>query len=332
MEAFDYLLLKDPHLMFGFRNNIRKHGWERAIDSKLEQVQQYALDNGIKNIFFTGDVFEKSSKKDWSFNQLQQNKERLQKFKNLGLDIYSNIGNHDYFDGHESYQGTVFGEMVELDLIKYIGSNKPPVNFQLQDKCISLFGIDYHQSQEKILDQLERVQSSQGSDVKLLLMHSNITDKQTQLTDFTYNQLSKYDIDVINCGHWHLAPEGGSIQEVNSTYFLNPWNLTRVMRDYHVKLDEHVPSFIHCSIVFVGSEPKYSFKDVPLVVQPFSEAFNTDVINLLQELGKGGFNFFEDVSLDQDEELNDDDVLLDVISKAHKISDESIKIAKGLLT
>lgn len=331
VNNFNYIVVKDPHFMFGFRNNIRKHGWERVIDSKLEQIQQYALANNITNIFFTGDVFEKSKKKDWSFNQLQQNRERLQRFKNLGLTVYSNMGNHDYFDGYEGPMGTVFGEMVDLNLIQYIGSDMPPINFPVGEKVVSLFGIDHHQSTDRVLDQMQRVSMAEGSDVKVLLMHSNVTDSQTRLTDFTYEQLSKYPIDIINCGHWHLEPEGGSIQQVSGTHFLNPWNLTRVMRDYHVKLDEHTPSFIHANIVFVGDEPKFEFKEIHLNTLPFSEAFNIDVINLLQELGKGSFQFFENVSLDQDEDMNDDSVLIDTIAKSKTISEESVKIAKELL-
>lgn len=334
IESFNYIVIKDPHFMFGFRNNIRKHGWERHIDAKLEQIQNYALEHGIVNIFFTGDVFEKSKKKDWSFNQMQQNKERLQKFKKLGLNVYSNMGNHDYFDGHEGHDGTVFGEMVDLDLITHIGSDMRPINFKVgpDEKIVSLFGIDYHQSTDRVLDEMQRISSYIGCDVKIALIHSNVTDKNVRLTDFTYEQLSQYNLDIINCGHWHLQPEGGGIQKVGNTHFLNPWNLTRVMRDYHVKLDEHIPSFIHANIVFVGDEPKFEFKEIPLNVQVFSEAFNIDVINLLQELGKEGFTFFEDIQLDQEEDMNDDELLLDTISETHKVSEDSIKIAKELLT
>jgi len=333
--AFDFILVKDPHLMFGFRSNIRKHGWERAIDNKLDQIISYAIANNIKNIFFTGDVFEKSKKKDWSFNQMQANKERLLKFKRAGLTIYSNSGNHDYFDGYESIAGTVFGEMVELGLINYIGTNTPPINFYLSETdeniLVELYGIDHHQSIDKVIEELERKNNSNTNTFKILLMHSNITDEQTRLTDFTYNQLSQYGFNVIGCGHWHLQPSGGAIQTVNNTVFLNPWNLTRVMREYHVKLDEHKPSFIHGNIVNIGNEFITDFKEIQLETLPFSEAFNTDIINMLQELGKDGFKFFEEINLEQDEELNDDELLLATIAKQRNITEESVKIAKELL-
>jgi Icc-related predicted phosphoesterase len=334
--SFDYLLIKDPHFMFGFRNNVRRHGWERAIDHKISQIINYATENKIENIIFTGDIFEKSKKKDWSFNQLQQNKARLMRFKLAGIDIYSNMGNHDYFDGHESIQGTVFGEMAELNLIEYVGTDTGPFIFEFEGlpHKVVLYGIDHHQSIDKILDKLDEIKNTVffKETAVILTMHSNITDQQTRLTDFTYDQLSKYPIDIINCGHWHLQPEGGTIQKVNNTHFLNPWNLTRVMRDYHVKLDEHKPSFIHVSVVPVGDTFSFDFKEIVLDVQPFSEAFNSDIINMLQEMGKEGFKFFEEISLDQDEELNDDSALLENIAEHHKISEKSIQIAKELLT
>jgi len=343
--GFDFIVVKDPHFMFGFRNSIRKYGWERKIDSKINQIIEYAKVNNIKNIFFTGDVFEKSKKKDWSFNQLQQNKERLQKFKNAGLEIYSNMGNHDYFDGHEDINGTVFGEMVDLGLINY-AKDGIIEGFQIDNEdpwFVHLYGIDHHQSIDLVLDKLgylnAQVQSSKelskkgeiDPNVNILLMHSNITDENTRITDFTYNQLSGFNFDIIACGHWHLQPKGGPIQEVQGTHFLNPWNLTRVMRDYHVKLDEHKPSFIHGNIVRVGDEFQYDFKEIILEVESFSEAFNTDVINLLQELGKDGFEFFNEIDLEQDDDLNNDEALLEAIAKSYDITEDSIKIAKELL-
>jgi len=332
VDSFDFIMVKDPHFMFGFRNAIRKHGWERDIDDKIDQIISYALDNKIENIFFTGDVFEKSKKKDWSFNQFQANKERLEKFKNAGLKIFSNAGNHDYFMGYENIKGTVFGEMQELDLINYVGTDTLPFRFPVGDDYIELLGIDHHQSIDKVLDELDRKSQFNSEAFKILLMHSNITDEQTRLTDFTYEQLSKYNFDIICCGHWHLAPKGGAIQTIDGTTFLNPWNLTRVTREYHVKLDEHKPSFIHGSIVKVGDEFATEFKEIELVIKPFSEAFNIDIINMLQEMGKENFKFFDEITLEQEEDANDDFELLKSIAEHYDISENSIKIAKELLT
>lgn len=332
LESFEYLLIKDPHFMFGFRNNIRKHGWEKAIDDKIYQIINYAKDQGIKNIIFTGDVFEKSKRVDWSFKQFQENKYRLEMFKTAGLEVYSNLGNHDQFNGRETIEDTVFGEMVDLGLIHYIGTGMSPVIFDVGPKKIGLFGIDYHNSGDRVLDELERVSMYQGLDYKICTTHSNITTTKEIMTDFTYNHISKFDIDVLNCGHWHLQPPEGCIQELDGTTFLNPWNLTRVSRDYNVKMDEHIPSFIHVDVVFVGDNAKPKFTEIPLKILPFSEAFNVDVINLLQELGKEGFDFFKNVSLELEEDENDDDDLMKAIAEKHKISERSIEIAKELLT
>jgi len=327
LQTFNFIVVKDPHLMYGFRNNIRKHGWEKDIDSKLLQIISYAKTNNIKTVIFTGDVFEKSRKKDWSLNQLQENKKRLKWFKKEDIVVISNLGNHDYFAGLESLQGTAFGEMVDLDLIQYQGSNMAPRT----EGDIEIFGIDYHQSNDTTIDELERITARKKEGPRVVIMHSNITDSQIRLTDFTYEQLSRYDIDVICCGHWHLSPEKGAVQCVGGTWFLNPWNLTRVSRDYAVKLDEHHPEFIHASITKVGEEYNYEFKEVKLEVRPFSEAFNIDIINMLQELGKTGFDFFKTVDLDNQEEIDDEERILLNLAKSNNISERAVKIACELL-
>ncbi len=335
---FEYILVKDPHFAFAFRNNVRKHPWERAIDDKIDQIITYMNDKNIKNLFFTGDIFDKSKKKDWSLNQFQANKKRLKRFKSAGINVFSNLGNHDYFDGHESLEGTTFGEMVDLGLLNYIGTGREPIRFPVSDVGeVFLFGVDYHVDTNKVLDQLQQISAyprgPQSS--KLVLLHSNVTSDKEILTDFTYRQLSDYDIDVLNLGHYHLVPKGGAIQELNGTHFLNPWNLTRVVRDYNVKLDLHRPEMIHTKITFLPeSDPIYSFQEIFLNVGKFSETFNVDIINMLQEMGKGRFSFFEEVGLDglDEEDLSDDDLLLKNLAETREISEDSVKIAQELLS
>jgi DNA repair exonuclease SbcCD nuclease subunit len=318
--------------MFGFRSNIRKHGWEKDIDNKINQIIEYMLNNKIKYVFFTGDVFEKNKKADWSFNQLQENKARLKRFKNNGLQLFSNIGNHDYFYGKETLEGTVFGEMVEAGLINYIGSGMPPITFNVDDYFnVNLFGIDYHQSTDKIIDEMTRI-SQIACQPKIVLMHSNITDTNEIMTDFTYNQIAEFNFEIVGCGHWHFAPKNGAVQQVKNTYFLNPWNLTRVVRDYHVKLDEHKPEFIHGKIIKVGNEFTYDFKEIFLSVKPFSEAFNKEIINILQELNKTDFSFFNEIKLDEENTEMDDDSLLSQIAKENNFNERVLTIAKELLT
>jgi hypothetical protein len=88
---------------------------------------------------------------------------------------------------------------------------------------------------------------------------------------------------------------------------------------------------IHGSVVFVGDEPQFKFQEIFLNVRPFSEAFNIDVINMLQEMGKKRFEFFDEIDLDQEEDMNDDERLLKNLAESYSISDDSIKIAKELL-
>ena len=334
-NSFNYVFIKDMHLQFGFQVGIRKRGWEKDVDNKLRQIIDYMRANNIKYLFTAGDIFDKSLRKQWSFSQFQANKKRLQWFEDAGISIYSNLGNHDYFEGHEVLEGTVFSEMVDLNLITYIGSEMEPIQFPVGKKGkILLFGIDYHQSETKILNELKDIDDypKEQQSSKICLMHSNITSDNTRLTDFTYKQLSVNNIDVLCCGHYHLVPAGGAIQEINGTHFLNPWNLTRVSRDYHTKLDEHRPEFIHGTVTFNDdTDPIYEFKEIFLDVKKFSEAFNIDIINMLQDLGKNRFEFFDNVELKLDEDASDDEKLIHTIAEAHGITENSINIAKELL-
>ncbi len=338
ITPFRYIVIKDPHLMFGFKNRIRKSGWEKDIDSKLNQIINYCRENNINTIMFTGDVSEKSRKRDWSLNQILQNKKRLRLFKQAGIKIISNMGNHDYFDGHESIQDTAFGDYVESGLITYLGSNKEFIYIDITDGVqVQLSGVDYHEEKSIVEQELQEIADSYKplqTLIKVCSIHSNVTSDPERLTDFTYNQLADYGINCLNCGHYHLQGSTGAVAQLKDTLFFNPWNLTRVSRDYHVKLDEHIPEFVDVIINWdlVENKPDITYNVVPLKVRPFSEAFNIEAVNLLQELGKSKFDFFKSIELKEDDGEADDDSIISAIAKEHKISKEAIEIAKGLLT
>ncbi len=323
------------HLMYNFRNNVRKPGWEKAIDDKLQQIIDYMNINNITDLFTAGDIFDKTT--DWSFKQFQANIERLRWFKDAGIKIHSNLGNHDMASGREHVDGTVFKAAVDLDLINYIGTGMEPVVFEVGGSEVLLFGIDYHSDTSKVLLELKEVseypRGIQSS--KICLTHANITTEKEIVTDLSYNQISNYDIDTLCCGHWHLCPKEGAVLELNKTHFLNPWNLSRVTREYHTKLDEHKPEFIHSTITFdEDGPPVYNFEEVFLEVGKFTESFQVDIINMLQEMGKkkSQFGFFDEIELDSEEDLNDDEILLKTIAESQKISEASVNIAKGLLS
>jgi len=337
MNSFDFIVIKDPHFMFGFKNRIRKSKWEIDIDDKINQVINYCLTDNIKKIIFTGDVFEKSRKRDWSLNQGIQNKKRLRMFKDAGIEIFSILGNHDYFDGHETIKETFFEDCVESGLITYIGAGNKKVFNTSDSTSIIFYGIDYSEDKSKIIEQLKSIEADfiPGKEVyKIVTLHSNITSDIEKLTDFTYGELAQYNIDLFNCGHYHIQSSLGSIFKTQDTIFCNPWNFTRVARDYDTKMDIHIPEFcvfkiqspIRSSVDFITS-----YETIQLNVKPFSEAFNIDVINLLQEIGKTEFKFFEEVTLDEDLVEIDDQSLLEKFMQDNSISIEALKIAKEYL-
>lgn len=310
----EYIFIKDPHFMFGFRNNIRKPGWEKDIDYKITQIIEYCKSNNINIIIFSGDVFEKSKKSDWNFNQVIANKSRLKQFKANNIEVYSIMGNHDYFDGHENIENTFFGDCVETHLINYIDFNKP---FETNEAIF--YGIDYHEDHNIIQEKINIAESCSKNKHLNIIIHANVTKEVTPFTDFTFEELAKYNVDCFLCGHYHI---GSEIDTINNTTFFNPWNLTRVSRDYNVKSELHIPQFIHAKI----KDKKLEYKVIDLKFKSFKDAFNSELMDVLST----NFKFFNNIDIDEFQ-INDDDDMLTKIADKNKISKESLNIAKDLL-
>ena len=139
------IVIKDPHFSFGFQNRIRKN-YEHDITEKLEFISQYATENGIQKIIFTGDVFDNHYECKWSFRQFKKNKNMLEKyFINRGLELWSIAGNHDFFHGQEIIENTVFGEMVEDGIINYL-TEKP-----LEFYPMTVYGVDWSADKNRVI-------------------------------------------------------------------------------------------------------------------------------------------------------------------------------------
>ncbi len=316
--------LKDIHLMFGFRNLIRKPGWEIDITLKLETVKNLMLERGCRTLLLSGDILDRSKSKEWSFKLYLKVQALLYEiFVDNGINIYSVQGNHDMFDGAETMEDCVFGKLCQDGIINHITSN--PLVLELQSKMVYIAGVDYTEVKEnteegmKDLDLLAKAKINKDN-IFCIMTHTNITPNEHQVSDFTYKYLAGAypNTDIHFCGHYHLGFEP---DKVNNTTFINPWNMTRVIRDYNTKMELHIPE-----VTFVDFN-KYSndalldeFIEVhELPCKPFSEAFREEVISLLANDGEG-FKFFEEGIFDLDElmqsqELTDVEILSLLISK-----------------
>lgn len=298
--------IKDPHLMFGFKNNIRKPKWEKHIYSKLEFIKNTLLELNIKVLIFSGDVFDRQYSKDWSFKLYLKNSGVLKEiFQDNGIMVYSVQGNHDMFDGHEVLEDTVFGKMVSEGILNRVSIDNP-----IEDKDMIIYGIDYHQNHDIIKQELsvintKAIPTPDGRKKIGVVLHSNITPDEERLTDFTYKQLAEdYPfIDYFLCGHYHI---GYPSVKVNNSWFINPWNLTRVVRDYETRLDIHKPELV----IVDPTLEKIDHYEIPVL--PFSEAFDQEAMNLIQTAS--GFKFFSQINFEE------------VFSKAEKTDKEIIQL------
>jgi len=305
-------VVKDPHFMFGFKNNIRAPKWEQDILLKIEFIVDTLREKDIKYLLLTGDVFDKNKGSDWSFNLYITQYEFIKKyFHDKGIVLLSILGNHDMFNGYEGLEGTVFGKMVEDNLIEYLTDN--PLILEDDSKKINIYGIDYSNNKDKILSKLNEInllvdQVPGKENKKIVVLHSNVTPNNERVTDFTYEQLSNFsNIDMFILGHYHIGHE---ITRFNNTLFIDPWNLTRVVRDYDVKLNQHIPQL---AILDFKNED-YQIIDIPH--KPYSEAFKIEAIEIIEKTKE--FRFFDEVDFNkllEEGELTDSDIIKLLIQK-----------------
>jgi len=302
------IFIKDPHLAFGFQNRIRKNYGE-DIAAKLDFVSNYAVQNDIKNIVFTGDVFDHQHERGWSFKQFKKNKEALETyFIDRGLQLWSVAGNHDFFHGKEDIAGTVFGEMVEDGIINYLTRKLLTVG------KLTVYGVDWSANKEKVIAQLEAINKKEG--LKAVVIHMNVTEKETPFTDFTHEFLATVfnNIHIWVLGHYHI---GHTPRMVNGKLFIDPWNLVRVSRDYDVKMDRFDVNF---TVLELGE--KLKAYDVGVPHKSFREAFIEDFVNMLQMKKKDVFSFFENIDIEKAiEKTESDEQLIDTLVKDAGISE-----------
>ena len=290
--------IKDPHLGYGFKNRIRVD-YNGDYDKKLEFIKKYSKDNQIKSIIATGDVFDNSYLQDWGHSHYIANTAKIEELTE-DLDLYSIDGNHDQFSGSPEFtwidkngniKRTVYGDIVKRGLIKHI-DYRTPVEL---GNCI-IFGISYMNNKEDVKEALNFISEYQTDLFKIAVMHQNCTPNSVKnITDFTYSELCKYEINCFVLGHYHI---GYPTMELEGSLFINPWNLFRVARDYEVKMDNHIPEMV---VLKVNDDKSYEFEHITIPHKSFEEAFVKDFREILSQKAKieDGHSFIKIVDLDK---------------------------------
>lgn len=329
---YKFIAIKDPHLAFGFQNRIRKN-YELHVTNKFNFIREYCLKNTISNIIFTGDVFDSSKEDKWSFKKYRKNKRFLEKFKETELELYSNVGNHDMFHGYEDADSTIFGEMVHDRILNNITTN--PILIQEDGIELVIAGVDYSHDLEIVKQNIMKVNNGKG-DYKVCVIHSNVTPNIVdRITDFTYKSLAEDypNIDIFILGHYHVGYVTEELVRDNgkSVTFINNWNLTRVVRDYEVELDEHTPEFESVEIHFdiVSKTFRLITKTVSIPFVEYGETFHAKDIEIIKKSRQEILKFFETIDFEEikNDSKKDDGALINQIKEKHAFSDESVTIA-----
>jgi len=322
---YSIISAKDPHLSLGFLNRIRKH-YLSDITNKFHFMSNYCIDHRINSTIFTGDIFDHSEEDKWSFKKYRLHKRFLEDYKHKsGTSIHSNVGNHDMFFGYEESDETVFGEMVYEGVINNITINP------IQRLGLGIYGVDFSNDKDKIFQKLLEINNTNDK-YKVAILHSNIAHNKKEddkIIDFSYEHLAESfkNIDMFICGHYHVGYPSTDFLRTNGTIckFINNWNLTRVVRDYETKLDEHTPEFEHIIFREVDGQIIAENKTVQIPFIKFDDAFIADNIIFNKKSGQELFNFFEDRNINElvDQKDKTDIELISEIVEKHQYSVEA---------
>lgn len=335
------ITIKDPHFSYGFRNIIRKN-YERDMDNKLEFISNFVKENNC-DILFTGDICDKITKK-WSFTQYGINKRKLLKLKG-DKKIYSNVGNHDQDNGLEIGSDditiqekvtTVFNELCIDNIINNITKN----NLITEEAII--YGVDYNSDPKYLLNKIEEFNSIKTVKCKIIVLHCNVTPEGQGKALFTYEQLTEdfRDIDVFVNGHYHIGYPTCIKPRVNgkNAYFINNWNLNRVMRDYDVTLNKHSVNMTHLQIGGIDPNSQVNqhiinFQDIEIPHLNYEEAFEMKNIDLLKKTKDEVYEFFENVKFDDLSTFrkSDNELLENLKTKNSEINEKVLSKVKDYL-
>jgi len=325
---FNSIVIKDPHFKFGFRVPYR-YDFKGDVLHKLKQIQNYAENNNVDYLVIPGDIFDESYEDKWTFSHYFENVKYLEPFLNTFKEVLTIPGNHDYFNGFESpikvnesgeiEKTTIYGEFVRQNMMKDLSYPKHEI---INDVLIT--GIPYSSDLDKVRETLKKIDSELAKNnfkASIVMLHQNVTPRGVKnITEFTYSELSKYqNISVFCLGHYHI---GYDTTKVNDSIFINPWNLTRVSRNYEVKIDKHIPTFTH---LVIHDDGTVEYKDIQLDIKSFDEAFKPEYKSVLEIINKS-----QDVDLDlkidsiDNDDLTDQNIIELILNQ--EIKDQNLKL------
>lgn len=261
----------------------RIDNFEATMYRKLYEVGKIIKDNKVDFVVIGGDLFHSPKVSLTVAGGIAQT------LINWGVPIYVTPGNHDLFGYNLKTLGqTMLGFLNKVGIVKIL-DRKNPIEFNVEDKVVSIEGQEYYKDIDKGNADDYQV-FNVTSDFKILVAHGMLLEKPFfDNTHFTLVQDVISDADLILAGHYH---DGLKIQKHNGTVFYNPGALFRVESG---RKDMPKVSIFDFKIVDGRVKPKV-FEAFLASAEPREKVFNIAKKVEKQQLESEIFNFKNEIS------------------------------------
>lgn len=319
------LNIKDPHFRgTGFKAPAGRdpEDFEKDINSKVDQIVDICLKEGIHLITISGDLNDIKETARYTKNQIMPIYKILQRLKDstiLKL-IITISGNHDLPNSSRQMKSkSVYHMFQELGVITDVSDAR------LELKCkgfIATFkGFDYVNRLSVLNSELKNYNQTLSKEKRgylhTVLIHEHLLKKSDLNKNesrylgnrFTYGYVNK-KYPNINCfvaGHYHKGYP--TFKFSNGTVIINNWNLTRLSRNYYVLNGSHTPNVVIAEYSANG----IGYRDIPLKVR--------DYINIISEADvvEDSYNineFLDKINQSKVSEDNSTDIILNSRQKS----------------
>ena len=271
----ELLFVKDLHLR---PNNVkqpvgRTELYYDQIKNKLEQINSYAFEHGIKYLLCAGDIFDIKARSRYTFDGLMYLDSLITKtLKDVHLVTIA--GNHDMpSSARIQLESSVYAYFARNG--RFVDVSNKPLDLP---GVVSIYGVPYNPDINSLRQELEVINSQMDALViNILMVHEHLLPRAENIyaSFLTYDEILSLvpNARVICAGHLH---KGFPAFRMNKRYILNPWSFNRLARDHYVLDQTHIPEFCHITI----NNFEVDVKTIPLKVQPFDVTFIQEQLHI----------------------------------------------------
>jgi len=274
-----FMCVCDPHFRFGFPSPIsRKDDYNTVINEKIDQIVKIGVEHGVVAVLVAGDVTDKKYPSSYSLSSISGNMALMQK---LGSEVEHGVltipGNHDLpWSNYAEMDRSFYGLMSQVNMITDLSFSKTRIGDTV------IYGVPFLSDSKQLFEELEKINTNADPDLyNIVMTHEHFISMNDEVGDLKYSSFHTYEdlvkFDKINgfvMGHLHrgFKPTYYETKSGRKQWYINPWNIYRLARNYYVLNDEHTPE------VAILDTDNDTVIHVPLLVPPTSEVFNPKIL------------------------------------------------------